>query len=404
MYKLGKNIYLTEGKTRSCIYDLNECNLYSITREDTILLKDFLQGNEELINSELIQSLINKNFIIKSNACLDDNCLELKSRIKRLSFAWIEITQRCNLRCIHCYNESSEKSNISMSLEEYKYVVDQVADLGIKRIQLIGGEPLIVGNERLKKMIMYASSKFDSIEIFTNGTLLTEDLASFFADQSIQVAVSVYSYDENKHDYVTNIQGSHERTIRCLELLRKYNVKYRTANVLMAGVELCERNTDLYKLNPNKDVIRMSGRGNANLLTRELIYKRLITEKSFTRKLNFKVIERLLNAHNCFSKNLYISADLTVYPCVMERRISHGNIKEKKLSDIIDHNILTFNKGQIDECKDCEFRLACFDCRPDSLSNDIYAKPWYCTYNPYTGEFADPDDFIDKIMSEYQSK
>lgn len=88
----------------------------------------------------------------------------------------------------------------------------------------------------------------------------------------------------------------------------------------------------------------------------------------------------------------------------MERRISHGNIKDNKLADIIDHKILAFNKSQIDECKDCEFRLACFDCRPDSLSNDIYSKPWYCTYNPYTGKFADKDEFADRIIAEYQCR
>lgn len=274
MYKLGENIYLAEGKTRSCIYDLNECNLYSITCEDTALLKDFINGNEALINTDLIQSLIQNNLLVKSDSSSDANRIVSNSEISRLSFAWIEITQQCNLRCIHCYNESSAKTSVSMSMEEYKSVIDQVADLGIKRIQLIGGEPLIVGNESLKEMLLYARDKFEAIEVFTNGTLLTEDLASFFAEQSIQVAISVYSYDEDNHDHVTDIKGSHKRTIRCLELLKKHKVRYRTANVLMAGVDLCEKNTDLYKLNPNKDVIRMSGRGNANLLSKELIIKK----------------------------------------------------------------------------------------------------------------------------------
>ena len=49
----------------------------------------------------------------------------------------------------------------------------------------------------------------------------------------------------------------------------------------MKGVRLCKKNTDLYELNSNKDVVRMCGRGNLSLLTRELIKKGLLRKKVF---------------------------------------------------------------------------------------------------------------------------
>ena len=53
-----------------------------------------------------------------------------------------------------------------------------------------------------------------------------------------------------------------------------------------------------------------------------------------------------------------------------------------------------FTKDKIEECSECEYRYACFDCRPNSLSRKISEKPWYCTYNPLTGNWEDIDGFI----------
>lgn len=110
----------------------------------------------------------------------------------------------------------------------------------------------------------------------------------------------------------------------------------------------------------------------------------------------------MVSGHNCFSRRLYFSVDSQVYPCVMERRISHGNIQEKKLSDLIDERIRFFNKDKIKICNQCEFRYCCFDCRPDAFSNNVDSKPWYCTYDPLTGEWADPDDFAESILNSFK--
>jgi len=140
------------------------------------------------------------------------------------------------------------------------------------------------------------------------------------------------------------------------------------------------------------------------LLTEELIRKRLITEESFSRPLNRRFIERLTKGHNCFSRDIYIAADLTVYPCVMERRIAHGNLRGKHLRDILDPEIMGFDKNMVEGCNVCEFKYACFDCRPDSITESITAQPWYCTYDPNTGQFADVDAFIAQIMSTQEAK
>ena len=82
---------------------------------------------------------------------------------------------------------------------------------------------------------------------------------------------------------------------------------------------------------------------------------------------------------------------MDVYPCVMERELSHGNLKNGNLKDLIDNKICSLSKDYIEECKECEFRYACYDCRPDRISDSLFEKPYYCTYNVNNGEWIDKD-------------
>ena len=244
------------------------------------------------------------------------------------------------------------------------------------------------------------AGKFDYVEIFTNGTLMTDSLINYIKEHGIRVALSLYSYNPDEHDKVTRLSGSWARTNETIRKLRETGIPYAVKSVLMRGVDIGERNTDLYTLNPMKDVVRLTGRASASLLTRELARKRLITKKSFRRPLSKAFVQRCLSGHNCFSRRLYFAADLTVYPCVMERRLSHGNLRGAHLADILREDILSMNKDSITECRDCEFRYCCHDCRPDANGQSLDAKAWYCTYDPVLGKWKDEENFLDSLKLE----
>lgn len=251
-------------------------------------------------------------------------------------------------------------------------------------------------------MLDYTVGKFDFIEIFTNGTLVSNDWLNYLADNSIHVALSVYSYDSCMHDKVTGQAGSHMKTNALIRKLREFGIHYRVCNVLMKGVDLGKSQSNLYKLNPNKDIIRMSGRADFSLLTDELIKSKLITKDTFHRPIMKAFCSRLVSGHNCFQDKIYISSDMTVYPCVMERRVNHGVIDEERKIRFNDE-IRNFNKDKVEECCVCEFRYACFDCRPDSLSGVFNEKPWYCTYNPRQGKWSDIDEFIHSLKKKWNN-
>lgn len=406
-YVLNDNVYLVDGKAKSCIYDFKGLRLFSVNRN---LAKAIHNANEygiqeETVDEELknvLDKLVKLGVIGLSSQATPHYISEQKANDYGCLFAWIEITNRCNLRCKHCYNESDTHCNTVMSTDDYKKVIDRLLELGVKKVQIIGGEPF-VENNKLREMLDYTIGKFSYIEIFTNGTLIKEEWYKYLSDNCIHIALSVYSYNKFEHDKVTGQPGSWDKTYNTIRLLKANNIPYRVCNVLMNGVELGEKNTDLFELNPDKDVVRMSGRANFELLSDEIIRKKLITKKTFETKLNLKLCSILLSGHNCFKNKIYISADLKVYPCVMERRLIHCDISDGSKITLCDE-IRNLNKDKLKECCNCEYRYACHDCRPNSISGDIYEKPWYCTYNPATGEWQDEHAFIDKLKHQWSNQ
>ena len=404
-YVLKENVYLVKGSAKSCMYDFNTGKLYSVNEN---LAKELEKINDGLVKTEfitpdlkpIIEKFVNLGLVDISEYPKPHDIQEIKSVNTTCKMAWIEITSVCNLRCVHCYNESDATNINIMSFNDYKLAIDNVINIGIRKIQIIGGEPFTHKKE-LKKMLNYTIGKVDYIEIFTNRTLIDDDWYKYIAINNIHVALSLYSYDKQMHDKVTGKVGSWEKTHRTIEMLKQYKIPYRVCNVLMADIDIGEKNTDCYTLSEEKDVVRMSGRANFKLLSKELIRKKLITQNTFRHHLKKEFCKRLISGHNCYKDRIYISANLEVFPCVMERRIKHCTLGQSK-HIILNDNIRNMTKDKIDDCKKCEYRYCCFDCRPNSLSGKLYEKPWYCTYDPITGKWCDENIFIQKLLDKWQ--
>ena len=242
------------------------------------------------------------------------------------------------------------------------------------------------------------ASKSLSPALVTNGTFITSEWAEYFKHNGIRIALSVYSYEAKEHDAVTNEQGSWAKTNNAIKMLAAAGVKYCVRNVLLKGIDVGEKNTKLYTLNKERDVVRMIKMANAQLLSAENIRKRLITKKRFSARIKKANVIRCVSGNNCFSTHIYFGFDGTIYPCVMERRMSHGNIFDAPLAKLLKREILDFGKDNIVECRNCEFRYFCFDCRPDSMGAGVFDKPWYCTYRPLIGKWEDPEACVKKIL------
>lgn len=399
-YHLNKEVYIVKGAANNCIYDLLHNRLHKIGRDAYEVLSNVICGKNitDLQELKFLNTLANLGLVsIIDRPQNDYEDIENTYSYKReLDFAWIEITNRCNLRCIHCYNEHATMPKTVLSLDTFKHIVDQLCSIGIKKIQLIGGEPFLLKKETLFTMMDYLSPRVKGFELFTNGTIATRDDWIEIKNRypNVSVATSLHSYLKHEHEKVTQVEESFNKTEKTIETLKELNIPHRFVGTYIGGVKI---GTDCGIGEPSRrDFVRLSGRANLSLYDDDLLRKRIITEK-MVHSGNLREKLKTIYEESCFAIHLYIGSDLQVYPCPMERRLSHGNIMEGELKDLLDSTILNYSKNSVKGCKDCEYRYICRDCRPDSLTGEIMEKPWYCTYDPYRGKWESFEEFKQRI-------
>ena len=86
----------------------------------------------------------------------------------------------------------------------------------------------------------------------------------------------------------------------------------------------------------------------------------------------------------------------------MERRFNYGNIKKSDINKLLEGglNYICFIKDKVKICQNCEYRYACFDCRPNSITAKQYdSKPWYCPYDPLTGTWMAEEKHISQLVN-----
>ena len=394
MLVLQNNIHIIAGAKRYCLYDLNKLMLYSLDSQDVELIWHITNGGSATEASQDTVNYLKEAGIIVEEQNLIPT-LQSEKYYRSLNFAWIEITQNCNLICRHCYEGASREKIIpQMSIDSFKHVVEELKSVGIDRVQLVGGEPLM--HSEIEKLMAIASHSFSFVEVFTNGTLLNDHLFEIIEKTGISLAFSLYSDTPELHDYVTRTPGSYELTYRSIEQTKKRGIELRISSVEMKNLnQFTLSGLEEYH---RTDLPRLTGRADLSLYDRNMLKRKLITKKTFSKPIDVHTYFANQNTHNCFGRHLYIDYELNVFPCVMERRYSYGNLFEKSLDAIIGNGLSGLTKDHISGCKDCEFRYACFDCRPDANGNSLYSKPWYCTYNPEHGEWEDENIFIDSLF------
>src|ERR1700724_2144924 len=147
---------------------------------------------------------------------------------KGLSFLWLELTNRCNLECVHCYTNSSPRSGDRDSLTRQDYVraLDEAALADCRDVQFIGGEPTL--NSDLPGLVVHAAEVgYKFIEVYSNLIRMSDELIEVARSTNTQFATSIYSADPEVHDAVTHRRGSHVRTIANLKRLLNAGISVR---------------------------------------------------------------------------------------------------------------------------------------------------------------------------------
>jgi radical SAM protein with 4Fe4S-binding SPASM domain len=161
----------------------------------------------------------------------------LRSRRVPLSGS-MELTWRCNLRCAHCYLTAAEswpqtiRTRKELSTDEFRRVLDETSAEGCLYLLLTGGEPLV--REDFWDIYLHAKRRGMLVTLFTNGTLLDEDLAHRLAEWPPRyVEISLYGHTQATYERVTGIPGSQRRCLRGIELLLEHGVPVKLKTMVM---------------------------------------------------------------------------------------------------------------------------------------------------------------------------
>ena len=125
---------------------------------------------------------------------------------RHIDYLRISVTDRCNLRCIYCMPSEGVKNmphSEVLRYEEIVTVAQAAAAIGINKLRLTGGEPLVrLGLTDLIKMLSKIKG-IDDIALTTNGTLLKQ-YASELKDAGLKrVNISLDSLKKDRYEYIT---------------------------------------------------------------------------------------------------------------------------------------------------------------------------------------------------------
>jgi radical SAM protein with 4Fe4S-binding SPASM domain len=134
----------------------------------------------------------------------------------------IEVSERCNLRCAHCYiNRPAADAGAQsreLGLDEWCGLLDQMAGEGCLWLLLTGGEPFL--RPDFLDIYLHAKKLGMLVTIFTNGTTITPRIADLLAEWCPSgIEITLYGRTQETYERVSGVPGSYERCMAGIELL-----------------------------------------------------------------------------------------------------------------------------------------------------------------------------------------
>jgi len=270
---------------------------------------------------------------------------------------FLELTGQCNERCRHCYAESSPERKEQLSWPEIEAVIHAAQTLGVRRLQLTGGDPL-VSRHCLEAARLATRLGVPAVEIYTNGLALSESLADELCPLGVSFAMSFYSHRPEVHDQVTGTPGSQQRTLAAIE-----RVVRRGNELRVSLISTAENREDL---GAAVELLRSVGVGASQLkMDEEREVGRGRFEDASGRVPYALLPEAGPSTHGAAQGGgkLCVSYRGELFPCIFSRAERLGSIREASLISLLDTPLTARSATPRLELARPEARLTCADCR-----------------------------------------
>lgn len=350
------------------------------------------------------------------------------SEDKKPIVVW-NITQRCNLKCKHCYAAGVADISQELTHEEALRAIDGFAAFGCPVLLFSGGEPFI--REDILELATYARQKGLRVVFSTNGTCITEEIAKKIAAIGVSyVGISIDGVRET-HDAFRGVPGAYERSLAAIRYCREARVKVGL-RVTLTRANVKEI-PSIFQLMREENIPRIclyhlvyTGRG-ADLKSEDLsheesraavdciinetkasfeaghplevltvdnhcdapyLWMRMVKEGAPNADEVLKLLQ--MNGGNSSGNGLScVSWDGTVYPDQFWRDKPLGNVKEKSFGEIWGnppegsflHQLRHKPEHVTGRCKTCRFLNLCggnFRARAEAATGDVWGEDPAC--------------------------
>ena len=161
------------------------------------------------------------------------------------------VTNKCNYRCRHCYNNSGEDFYKELSDDELLVLARQIGEVKPMNVCICGGEPLVRG-EVIYDIIKELSAKCGIVNIVTNGYLITEDVLDKLKSAGINtIQISLDGNNAFLHENMRLISGAFDKAINAISMAAKKGFK--------VAVSFCPNKLNIYKIEETCKLVKELG-------------------------------------------------------------------------------------------------------------------------------------------------
>lgn len=216
-----------------CLINIENMAVAKINSDYEIKLLTKLSNNQNGELSETEKEIVKKYGLLKTKKDNTQNKDELDFINEPIVNITMNVIQECNLNCIYCYGDKGKyglggKMSIDTALKAVDWLIEQSKDKEELLIGFFGGEPML-NFELIREVVNYSreqgelkGKKFE-YSINTNGTLLNENVVSFFKKYKVKILVSLDGDKEiqDKQRPFKNGKGSYDKINENLKILLK---------------------------------------------------------------------------------------------------------------------------------------------------------------------------------------
>jgi radical SAM protein with 4Fe4S-binding SPASM domain len=210
-----------------CLYDIENDQLYELGEEAFQFLLTCSQGECVSLKPEdeaFIQYCLSENLLILSEVPLKREGIVSPSPIPSLRYLEFQITDRCNLNCLHCY--LGEGVHRDLPLKNIIKVLKEFEEIQGLRLLLSGGEPLLHPHFWEVNAVL-RDYPFRS-NLLSNGTFITKDTVRKLRVHEVQLSLDGM---KEGHESLRG-EGTFEKTLRSIDHLQEANIRVSIATMI----------------------------------------------------------------------------------------------------------------------------------------------------------------------------